>query len=273
MSALGGLTAPSMVNRLLARRAKELSSLQLEAYRRAGAAVFDLHLVADERRRALVAAGRHPFDADPATASLLLCAWNARVHQALACELIDADYRQDPRTRGFVPVVTYRHALALFSPVQSWLSAGRRAEVSSDFWIGDEVELPVALPELHQPRFGPGKAVRGLLMAGDVLHGLLEQELGAVHAAGEAPPRWRPALERITELAAQAHTALRYAQGLWHPQSTAGLDSVILGHVLPALVLEHSLGQFLALPELVEGYRDGRRTRLADRSRGLQPPA
>jgi hypothetical protein len=33
------------------------------------------------------------------------------------------------------------------------------------------------------------------------------------------------------------------------------LDSVILGHVLPALVLEHHLGQFLALPELVGGYR------------------
>lgn len=272
MSVPGGPPAPRLLHRLLARRAQELSSLQLEAYRRAGAAVFDLHLVADERRRELVAAGRHPFDADPATASLLLCAWNARVHQALACELIDADYRQDPRTRGFVPAVTYRHALALFGPVQSWLSAGRRAEVSRDFWIGHEVDLPVSLPELHQPRFGPGKAVRGLLMAGDVLHGLLEQELGAVHAAGQPPQRWQPALDRITELAAQAHTALRYAQGLWHPQSTAGLDAVILGHVLPALVLEHSLGQFLALPELVESYREGGAQRLVARGRGLQPP-
>ncbi len=44
---------------------------------------------------------------------------------------------------------------------------------------------------------------------------------------------------------------------------TAGLDEVILGHVLPALVLEHHLGQFLALPELVEGYRAPARRPLA----------
>lgn len=255
MSARDDLASPGLVTRLVAGRRQEMSSVQLEAYRRAGSSVFDLHLAADRRRQELVASGRHPFDADAATVSLFLCAWNARVHQALACELLDADYRHDPRTRGFVPATTYRHALALFTPVAAWLSAGRRAEVSSQFWIGDEVDLPTALPDLHQPRFGPRKSVRGLLTAGDVLHGLLEEALGAVTAAGPAPAEWRPELERINELAVQAHTALRYAQGLWHPHSSAGLDAVILGHVLPALVLEHHLGQFLALPELVEGYR------------------
>lgn len=255
MSAPGDALRPGLTTRWWAGRRKEVSSLQLEAYRRAGSAVFDLHLAAEHRRQELVAAGRHPFDADPASASLFLCAWNARVHQTLACELLDADYREDPRTRGFVPPVTYRHALALFGPVQAWLSAGRRAEVSSDFWVGHEVALPVGLPDLHQPRFGPRKASRGLLTAGDVLHGLLEESLGAVSSAGEPPAKWRPALGRITELAAQAQTALRYAQGLWHPHSSSELDSVIHGHVLPAIVLEHHLGQFLALPELVDGYR------------------
>ena len=255
MSAPEPLAGPGLLTRLAAGRRKELPSIQLEAYRRAGAAVFDLHLSAEARRQELAAGGQHPFDADASTVSLLLCAWNARAHQSLACELLDADYRQDPRTRGFVPPTTYRHALALFTPVQAWLSAGRRAEVSRDFWIGDEIDLPSGLPDLHQPRFGPRKSVRGLLTAGDVLHGLLEESLGAVAAAGEPGPRWQPQLERIRELAAQAQTALRYAQGLWHPHSSAELDAVILGHVLPAIVLEHHLGQFLALPELVDGYR------------------
>lgn len=263
MSAADDLARPGLITRFVAGRRDEMSSVQLEAYRRAGAGVFDLHLVAEARRQELAAAGMHPFDADASTVSLLLCDWNARVHQALACELLDSDYRQDPRTRGFVPVTTYRHALALFTPVQAWLSAGRRAEVSRDFWIGDEVDLPVGLPDLHQPRFGPKKSVRGLLTAGDVLHGLLEESLGAVAAAGEPPDRWRGQMQRIHELAAQAHTALRYAQGLWHPHSSVGLDQVILGHVLPALVLEHHLGQFLALPELVEGYRESVRRPLS----------
>ena len=246
---------PSVVNRLVAGHRKELPSLQLEAYRRAGSAVFDLHLAADQRRAELVAAGRHPWEADGATASLLLCAWNARAHQTLACELLDADYREDPRTRGFVPSVTYRQVAALFAPVQQWLSAGRRAEVSSDFWIGDEVDLPASLPTMARPKLLPRKYVRGVLTAGDALHGLLEEALGGVTAAGPPPEKWASTLTRITELAAQAHTALRYAQGLWHPHASAELDDVILGHALPAIRLEHHLGQFLALPELVERYR------------------
>lgn len=259
---------PGITTRWVAGRRKEVSALQLEAYRRAGSAVFDLHLSADARREELIASGRHPFEADGASASLFLCAWNARVHQSLACELLDTDYREDPRTRGFVPPVTYRHALALFGPVQGWLSAGKRAEVNADFWIGDEVDLPAALPDLHQPRFGPRKATRGLLTAGDVLHGLLEEALGCIASAGDPPAQWRPTLTRIQELAAQAGTALRYAQGLWHPHSSAELDSVIHGHVLPAIVLEHHLGQFLALPELVDGYRtDGSRLSTVRRRR------
>jgi hypothetical protein len=266
------LLRPGLVNRWAAGRRKEISSLQLEAYRRAGAAVYDLHLVADRRRHELIASGTHPFDADPSTASLFLCAWNARVHQALACELLDSDYREDPRTRGFVPPLTYGHALALFGPVQGWLSAGRRAEVARDFWIGDEVDLPIGLPNLRQSRFGPRKAVRGLLTAGDVLHGLLEELLGSLSAAGPPPPRWQPQLDRVTELAAQAHTALRYAQGLWHPHSTGDLDAVILGHVLPAMVLEHHLGQFLALPELVDRYRSETDRPLSAERRGWATP-
>jgi hypothetical protein len=268
MSALPDHSDPGLLARWTAGRRKEVSSLQLEAYRRAGSSVYDLHLSADRRRQELIAAGTHPFDADPSSASLLLCAWNARVHQALACELLDADYRHDPRTRGFVPPVTYAHALALFRPVEGWLSAGRRAEVARDFWIGDEVELPTGLPTLRQPRFGPSKSVRGLLTAGDVLHGLLEELLGTLSAAGPPPVRWRTQLERITELAAQSHTALRYAQGLWHPHSSGDLDGVILGHVLPAMVLEHHLGQFLALPELVDRYRTAPGSLLGADSRG-----
>ena len=246
---------PSLVNRLVAGHRKELSTVQLEAYRRAGAEVYDLHLAADRRRAELVAAGKHPWEADASTASLLLCAWNARTHQTLACELLDADYRHDPRTRGFVPTATSRQVSALFAPVQMWLNAGRRAEVSADFWIGDEVDLPASLPTLNHPRQTPRKFIRGILTAGDALHGLLEEALGAVTAAGPPPERWQPQLGRIIELAAQAHTALRYAQGLWHPHTSAQLDDVILGHALPAVLLEHHLGQFLALPELVERYR------------------
>src|SRR5688500_18070846 len=106
---------------------KEVPTVELEAFRRAGAAVYELCLLAETKRAELAAAGRHPWEAEPATASVLICSWNARVHQTLASELLDADYREDPLTAGFVPPVTARQAWVFYEPVQHWLSAGRRA--------------------------------------------------------------------------------------------------------------------------------------------------
>lgn len=244
-----------LLTRWTARRQDEVPTTQLEAFRRAGAGVFQVCLLADERRAALRAEGRHPWDADAASTSLLLAAWNARVHQTLAVELLDNDAREDPRTSGFVPVETYRQVWTLFQPVQSWLSAAHRAAATPDFWIGDEADLPSALPALHRSRAAPPKHLKGLLVAGDALDRLVEQELGAVVGAGEPPARYASALHRIHELAAQARTSLHYAQGLWHPGVTGELQDVILGHLHPALVLEHHVGQFLALPELATSYR------------------
>lgn len=248
---------PTLLTRLLARRQDEVSTTSLEAFRRAGAGVFQVCLLADERRATLAAEGVHPWDADAASTSLLLAAWNARVHQTLAVELLDSDAQQDRRTAGFVPVETYRQVWSLFQPVQSWLSAAQRAAATPEFWIGDEVELPSALPALHRSRGAPAKHLKGLLVAGDALDRLVEQELGAVVGAGAPPERYAPALHRIHELAAQARTSLHYAQGLWHPGLTGQLQEIVIGHLHPALVLEHHVGQMLALPELATRYRTG----------------
>lgn len=257
MLSSGPVRRPSLLNRVLARRQDEVSTAQLEAFRRAGAGVYDVCLLADRRRQELAAQGLHPWECDASTASLWLASWNARALQVLAVELLDSDAREDPRTAGFVPAATYRQAWALFQPVQAWLSLARRAAASGEVWIGDEVELPAALPELHRPHLAPAKHLKGMLVAGDALDRLLEEQLGAVLAGGDPPERFAPALERIRELAAQARSALHYAQGLWHPGVSRDLESVVLGHLLPALVLEHHLGQFLALPELTEQYRAG----------------
>lgn len=255
----------SPLSRFAVARQKEISTRPLEALRRAGADVFDVRLVADERRAQLAAAGLHPWDADAPTASLLLSAWIAQVHQTLGAELLDSDRREDPRTAGFVPTVTYRQAWAFFEPVPLWLTAARRAEASPDFWVGDEVELPVSLGGLLLSGEMPRKHLKGMLNVGDALDGLLEEQLGAVHAAGPPPERYGAALRRIDELAAQARSALHYAQGLWHPEVDAELQSLILGHLHPALVLEHHLGQYLALPELVSQYRSVHRRRVPAR--------
>lgn len=246
---------PSLLGRAVAAARGEVSTASLRAFERAGSAVFELDLVVDERRRELRAAGIHPWDADSATASLLLAVWVARVHQTLGAEVLDADHALDPRTTGFVPKATYRQAWAFFQPVSTWVGCARRAAASDDYWIGNEAELPVSLPSVFGLTDAPGKHLKGLLMAADAVDRLVEQTLGAVLAAGDPPARWQPQLRRIRELAAQARAAMHYGQALWHPEADRQLEEIILRHVQPALVLEHHLGQFLALPELLDRYR------------------
>lgn len=250
-------TRPSLRRRLRARRQQEVATTQLEALRRAGSGVHDLALVVEQRRDELRHAGTHPWDADPATASLLLASWNARVLHALGSELLDSDAREDPGTAGFVPSVTHRQVWSLLEPVGRWVALARRAEANPMVWIGSDARLPAALPPLLRTRHLPVKHVRGLLVAGDVLHGLAEQQLAAVVSAGRPPARHAARLARIHELFAQARASLHYAEGLYHPDLSPDLTQVLLDHLEPSYVLHHHLGQYLALPELVVAYRTG----------------
>lgn len=195
--------AAGLRRRIAARRQKEISSTELEAFRRAGSAVYEVCLLAEELR----AAGRHPWDAGPADASLFLAVWNARVHQSLAAELLDSDACEDPATAGYVPAATYRQVWSLFQPVARWLTVARRAEANDDFWVGDEHDLPTGLPPMHSPRDAPRKHLRGILTAADVLDRLLEQELGSVVSAGPPPERFADGMRRVDELAAGAGVA------------------------------------------------------------------
>lgn len=255
-----GAPRPSVLSRLAAAVKREVPIVHLQAFERAGSAVFELDLLVDERRRELSAAGVHPWEADSSTASLFLAAWVARVHQTLGTELLASDRALDPRTAGYVPPVTYQQAWAFFQPVAFWMTAARRALATPDYWIGDHTELPVSLPSVFRSG-APHKNVKGLLMAGDAVDQLMEQALGAVLACGDPPARWASQCHRLHELAAQSRSALHYAQALWHPDADTDLDGIIVRHLQPALVLEHHLGQFLALPELVDQYRNEARPR------------
>ncbi len=125
---------PSLRNRLLAGAKREVSTANLAAFERAGASVFELDLIVDERRRELQAEGTHPWEVDSATASLFLAVWVARVHQTLGSELLTAAAELDPGTRGFVPPQTYKQVWAFFQPVAFWLTAARQASATDDYW-------------------------------------------------------------------------------------------------------------------------------------------
>jgi hypothetical protein len=254
-----GRARPSLLNRALASAKREVPTANLEAFQRAGTAVFELDLLVDARRADLHAGGTHPWDADGASCSLFLAAWVARVHQTLGTEVLDADQSLDPGTRGYVPPATHRQAWAFFQPVPLWLACAQRASATPDYWIGNEVELPAGLPSVFRLGDAPRKHLKGLLIAADAVDRLVDQQLGAVLSVGDPPQRWRPQFDRVRELAAHARGALHYAQALWHPDADRELQEIIIRHLQPAMVMEHHLGQYLALPELLDQYRSGQR--------------
>jgi len=98
-----GQHRPGLMTRLAAAMHGEVSAATVEAYRRAGAAAYQDIMDAEQLRASLTASGTGLWGASPAQASQLLCAWNAFALQTLGDELVEADYRADPRTTGFLP--------------------------------------------------------------------------------------------------------------------------------------------------------------------------
>jgi hypothetical protein len=93
-----GYQRPGLATRLAAAFHGEVGAATVEAYRRAGAAAYSDQADAERVRSELVLSGRDIWTALPHQASQLLCAWNAFALQTLGDELVEADYRADPRT-------------------------------------------------------------------------------------------------------------------------------------------------------------------------------
>jgi hypothetical protein len=108
---------PGLFGRLVAHLHGEVAADALEAYRRAGVGVYDLGDDLDRLRLEALVHHDGPWGAPPATKTALLCGWNARALQILGDQLLDADYRCEPRTVGFVVPETAEQALAYYAQV------------------------------------------------------------------------------------------------------------------------------------------------------------
>jgi hypothetical protein len=248
-----GRARPSLLNRALASAKREVPTANLEAFQRAGAAVFELDLLVDARRADLHAGGTHPWDADGASCSLFLAAWVARVHQTLGTEVLDADQSLDPGTRGYVPPATHRQAWAFFQPVPLWLACAQRASATPDYWIGNEVELPAGLPSVFRLGDAPRKHLKGLLIAADAVDRLVDQQLGAVLSVGDPPQA----------LAAAVRPGAR--AGRARPRSTALRAGALAPRRRPGAPGDHH-------PAPAAGHGDGAPPRAVPRAAGAARP-
>lgn len=254
---------PSVWTRLNATLRGEVSATTLEAYRRAGLAVYADLDTAETLRAELVTADG-VWGATPAQQAQLLCTWNAFVAQVIAEAMLDADYAADPRTVSYVPPVTAQQAGVLFAQVEPWLSRARQAAANRAYDLAAEVALPADLPDWVVAEPCPREHLTAMLAAGRKLDGHADAALVDVQkGAGDAH---QGDLDRLRQLHAEAHTALEYATSLFQPGASVQIHEAVEEALHRALEAQFHLGQLAAMPGLLATYTRRQTAALPDPS-------
>ena len=225
----------------------EVDASTLEAFRRAGSAVYDLADEVEEKRQLLCLAGRSPWQFPMQFQTELLCSWNALVLQSLGDRLLLDDYLTDPDTEGLVPSVTLEQAEQFYGQVASWLVAARMASASDRYRV--RRALPTALPR-WDPGIRPPGHLRVLQGMCDFLLGRLKPVVGWSRDLQAAKSTHEATHAVMQELLAEADARSDYADDLLLAPSDALLRTADneLQRSLSKLFL---LGQYAAMPGLL----------------------
>lgn len=236
--------APSFTTRLRARMSGEVSADTLEAFRRAGSGVYDL-LLETEARRATCASGAG--DMDDATRLLALTTWNAFALQTLGDEFLDADYRADRGTVGYVPPITRDQAQRFYGEVEHWLGCATRA--AADPHCVAPAALPAELPPFVELDPCPPEHLQAMLSA---VAKLREHAEIAVADAERLAGTDAAQPKTLRGLLATAGNAADYARRLYGEGGVEqSLHERIERSVQEALGLFYLIGQLAARPDLV----------------------
>lgn len=242
---------PSLWGQLVARLEGEMPAETLEAYRRAGRAVYDLLDRVEEERLTCKIEGRDPWSVAAAAQAELLCAWNAFVLQTLGDQFLEADYRLNPTTVGFVPPVTAEQVLAFYTQVEPWLSRAHQARSNPAYRL--DVAVPADLPPWTEVDPCPNAHLEGTLAAARSIRSHAEAAL-AVFQEQALPPERKPSVQRLQQLVAEAGSKAGYAEQLWAGSPPQSLHEQIERYAHEAVERYFHLGQLLAMPSLVDSF-------------------
>lgn len=239
---------PTNWNRLVAKLQGEVPAAELEAFRRASAPVMELLEQVERRRLECSIDGMDPWTVPPATRAAFLCAWNAFVLQTLGDELLDADYRAEPRTPHFVPPETATQVLRFYEPVEGWVNRGGQAQANPDYRL--DMDVPAALPAYVRADPFPPAHLDGLLHA---IRAVGDHAGMAMEFLPATPPEEREKqvqLNRIRQLHASAQTRARYAEELCGTDPVPEVRERAAEHAQAAIAQLYLLGQLVADPRL-----------------------
>ena len=234
--------------RIAAAFGGEISADTAEAYRRAGSAVYGLLLECEQRRSEQSADRQSPWVADPGQCTLFLCTWNAFALQTLGDSFLDADYRANPRTVGFVPPITAEQALRFYGDVERWVAHARAAEARAGFSV--PLSLPARLPGWVEVEPCPHEHLVAMQQACDALRE--HAELAVADLEHAAPQSDADVVSRVRAELAQAGSAAEYAAQLHQGEMNADLHRRVEGVIKRAVEGSYRVGQLAAMPALID---------------------
>lgn len=240
---------PRFINRFLALIQGEVPADTLEAYQRAGNAVYDLLKQVEDHRLSLKIQGLNPWQFDTATQTQFLCAWNAFVLQSVGDQLLQADYRADPATIGYVPPMTAEQALNFYNQVGKWLSRAHQASNNPTYRL--DVPLPADLPVWGEEKPCPNSHLDGMISATKLIRTHTEAAIAGFESDTIASEH-QTALNQIHQLLASATSEAEYAEQLWAPRLAQVVHEKVEQHARTALEQYYRLGQILAMPQLLD---------------------
>lgn len=241
---------PSLWTRVRAVASGEISADTLEAYRRASLTVLELMDRVNSIRTQAHSAGQTAWDLPVGTQTEILCAWNAFVLQSLGTEFLDADYRDHPATKGFVPPITADQVLAFFQPVEGWLGRSRRASHDPNYQV--DVPLPAPVPAWSEIEPCPNTHLHGMLHA---MRSIQSHAQSAVDFLGETPPPDDKAAKQyhaIRGLFASACAKAQYSDDMHGANPTQEVHEMVEPTIKEAIEAFHRVGQFAAMPKLAD---------------------
>ncbi len=226
----------------------EVSADTLEAYRRASLAIYDALDHCEAHRKTAKSEGLNAWTLPHSTQSEILCTWNAFVLQTLGDRILDADYENDPTTKGFVPPVTADQILSFYTQVEGWINRAQQAHFNPDYQL--DVYVPAELPAWSEVEPCPNAHLIGMLEA---MRAVRDHTDAALIFLNDSPPQnddQKKHLNAVRQVHASAMTKARYAEDMMTGNPTRDVHERVEEHVKVAIENFYLLGQLLAQPEL-----------------------
>lgn len=235
--------------RLLCRLCGEVPADTLEAYRRAGGAVYDLLAQGEQQRLECRAEGLTPWTVPPAMQAEMLCAWNAFVLQHLGDTFLQADYDSNPATVGYVPPITSDQILEFYAQVEGWVSRAQQAHSNPQYRL--DVAVPAQMPPWSDVEPCPNSHLHGMLQA---MRSVRDHAQAALlflpDSSTLSDPKQQAQAHYIRQILAAAVSKARYAEDLHGSHPTQEVHERVEPFIKEAIEGFYLLGQMIAMPSL-----------------------